>query len=109
MAWREITRKKREQIASSIPPQWQLASQELPSRTSQPNVVEIVPSFLTALEQEITDLAAPQLLQSLHCGRFTAREVLAAFCHRAAVAHQFGSLSLSASTRRPLHLSKHWR
>lgn len=103
MAWRELTRQKRDQIASRIPPEWQLSIQELPSRTSQPSVMNIVPSLLSAPEQEITDLTVPQLLESLRCGRLTARETLAAFCHRAALAHQLGSLSIVASTKHLLH------
>lgn len=103
MAWRDLTRQKREQVASRIPSEWRLSTQELPSRTSQPSVTIIVPSFLSALEQEITDLSVAQLLESLHCGRLTARETVAAFCHRAALAHQLGSLSLVASTKHHLH------
>lgn len=55
-------------------------------------MVDIAPSFLSAFEQEITDLPVPQLLEQLQCGRLTARETLAAFSHRAALAHQLGSI-----------------
>ena len=91
MAWRELTRQKREQIASLMPLEWRLDTSVLPSRTSQYNVINFVPKFLSSLEQEITGLSVPHLLESLRSGRYTAREVVAAFCHRAALAHQLGS------------------
>ena len=94
MAWQDVTRKKREQIAALIPPEWRFSSQAIPSRITQPNIVHMVPLFLSPFEEEITSLPVPKLLQALHCGRFTAREVVAAYCHRAALAHQLVSLSL---------------
>ena len=93
MAWREITRKKREQVASLIPLKWRLGDPDFLDRTSYPNVIDIVPQLLSKLENEITNLPVAQLLESLHRGRLTAREVLDAFCHRTALAHQLESLT----------------
>ncbi|KAK1092687.1 hypothetical protein LTR48_003844 [Friedmanniomyces endolithicus] len=47
MAWQDVTRKKREQIAALIPPEWRFSSQAIPSRITQPNIVHIVPLFLS--------------------------------------------------------------
>lgn len=60
----------------------------LPSRMARPNVTDIVPSLVTLSEREITELPVERLLREIHTGGLAAREVLDAFCHRAALAHQ---------------------
>lgn len=88
MSWLQITRGKRDHLHSMIPAEWKLSADMLPSRMARPNVIDIIPSLVTLPEREITELPVERLLAEIHSGGLAAREVLDAFCHRAALAHQ---------------------
>jgi len=88
MSWQQITRGKRDHLHSMIPAEWKLSADMLPSRMARPNVIDIIPSLVTLPEREITELPVERLLAEIHGGGLAAREVLDAFCHRAALAHQ---------------------
>ncbi|EME85207.1 uncharacterized protein MYCFIDRAFT_54362 [Pseudocercospora fijiensis CIRAD86] len=85
--WREIGRKKREQVRASLPTQWCLSN--VPSAQEEPNALAFSRTHLSAREIEITEhYSASQLLQLLANGSLSATEVLEAFAHRATIAHQ---------------------
>ncbi|KAL2201849.1 putative general amidase GmdA [Sarocladium strictum] len=87
-SWQEQARKKRESILAAIPPEWRLP-QPLPSAEEQRDVTgPYVQQFLSAREVEITESDAVTITKYTTTGKWTATEVVSAFCHRAALAHQ---------------------
>ncbi|OAP56028.1 amidase [Fonsecaea erecta] len=86
--WQERAQKKRESILAAIPPEWRLAS-PLPSPAEQKDVTgPYVQQFLSPREIEITESDAVYITEQTTTGKWTAVEVVTAFCHRAALAHQ---------------------
>ncbi|KYG41620.1 hypothetical protein M433DRAFT_75476 [Acidomyces richmondensis BFW] len=113
MSWQQITRGKRDHLHSLIPPEWKLSAEMLPSRMARPNVTDIVPSLVTLSEREITELPVERLLREIHTGGLAAREVLDAFCHRAALAHQLtrclSEINFEEAIRTAGKLDAYWR
>ena len=91
MSWKAATLSKRERLLSQIPPAWRLDHDKIAGPSLLPDVTGVVASHLNVLEQQITQCSTVQLLQDIERGNFTSREVLSAFSHRAALAHQFVS------------------
>jgi amidase len=86
--WEAAARKKRESVNNLIPVCWQL-SQPLPPPEEQKDVTDdYIRRFLSLREVEITESDAAEIVKQTTTGRWKAREVAAAFCHRAAIAHQ---------------------
>ncbi|OAL34479.1 hypothetical protein AYO20_06322 [Fonsecaea nubica] len=86
--WQERAQKKRESTLAAIPPEWRLAS-PLPSPAEQKDVTgAYVQQFLSPREIEITESDAVRITEHTTTGKWTAVEVVTAFCHRAALAHQ---------------------
>ncbi|KAK5172025.1 uncharacterized protein LTR77_003662 [Saxophila tyrrhenica] len=85
MGWRDSVRIKQQQLWSEVPPKWKV-DDHLPA---QDNVIDTVPAYLSTADREITEMPLGQLLDSLRSNEVTAQEALAAFAHRALVAHQF--------------------
>nr|XP_036580295.1 acetamidase [Colletotrichum truncatum]KAF6788207.1 acetamidase [Colletotrichum truncatum] len=87
--WEEIVERKRRDINAAIPQQWRLPL-PIPMAEDERNVTgSYIEQHLSSREVEITNTDAPELVQLLSTGQWTAVEVVAAFCHRAALAHQF--------------------
>nr|KMM65355.1 glutamyl-tRNA(Gln) amidotransferase subunit A [Coccidioides posadasii RMSCC 3488] len=79
---------KRESILHLIPEKWRL--QEIPSAAQQRDVTgSYIQQFLTPREIEITETDAVGILACTTTGKWKCVEVTEAFCHRAALAHQF--------------------
>lgn len=90
MDWKAIAKEKRESLISLIPEEWRMS--DVPSPEIQPNVSgEYLHQFLTPREVEITESDAVEIIQNTSAGRWKAKEVTLAFCHRAALAHQLVS------------------
>ncbi len=98
LTWQERAQKKRESIFAAIPQEWRLP-EPLPSPEDQKDVTgSYVQQFLTPREIEITESDAVKITEHTTTGKWTATEVVTAFCHRAALAHQLvGSTPLPAS------------
>lgn len=85
--WKEVVREKRRRQAESIPPSWRLPS--IPADFV--NSIDVIEScdILSSIEKEITKITdAPALLNKIATGELSSLEVTAAFCKRAAIAHQ---------------------
>lgn len=84
--WKEAGRRKRQQQADSIPPEWRL--KEIP--TDFKPAIPIVENcgILTPEELKITTTDAPILLSQLKSGQLTSVAVVTAFSKRAAVLQQ---------------------
>lgn len=90
MDWKAIAKEKRDSLIDLIPAEWRIAS--VPSPEQQPNVSgEYLHQFLTPREVEITESDAVDIVQNTSTGKWKAKEVTLAFCHRAALAHQLVS------------------
>lgn len=88
LSWEERASKKRESILAAIRPDWRLPK-PLPSPEAQKVVAgSYVQQFLSAREIEITESDAVTITEHTTSGRWKATEVVTAFCHRAALAHQ---------------------
>jgi amidase len=95
--WEARAKKKREEVLDLIPPQWRLPL-PLPSPETQRDVTgDYVRQFLSAREIEITETDAVGIVEQSRTGNWTATEVVTAFCHRAALAHQLVSLDAPIS------------
>ena len=87
--WEEIAEAKRNDLASRIPPEWIVSS--IPAPKEQRNIVKYLNNYLSPAEIAITESAATELVAAMAKGVLTSVQVTTAFCHRAAVAHQFVS------------------
>ncbi|OAA65242.1 Amidase [Niveomyces insectorum RCEF 264] len=87
-SWQDKAEKKRQAVLDLIPPAWRLPL-PLPSTKAQKNVTgAFVQQYLTPHEVEITEATAAQIVAKTTAGAWTATDVVTAFCHRAALAHQ---------------------
>lgn len=92
--WQDLAAKKRQDVLDLIPLKWRLPL-PLPSTKSQRDVTgTYLHKYLTTREIEITEKDAVYIVEQTSTGRWTAVEVVTAFCHRAALAHQLVRLEL---------------
>ncbi|KAL7952126.1 amidase signature domain-containing protein [Trichoderma barbatum] len=83
-----IAERKAKAILSAIPEHWRIGI-TTPSAEQQRDITGgYIQQFLTTKEIEITETDAVGILQQTTSGKWSAREVTEAFCHRAAIAHQ---------------------
>jgi len=88
LSWQELGEKKRQSVLALIPPEWRIPG-PLPSVEEQPDVTgAYIQQYLTPREIEITESNAVEIVSHTCTGSWTASEVVTAFCHRAALAHQ---------------------
>ncbi|KAL4934328.1 putative general amidase [Aspergillus undulatus] len=103
MEYSSIAEQKQNQLWERIPQQWRLSPSQIPAGMHSPaesvtnvqydrvNVLDIPRScgLLSSKELEITqNWDIKGLLSQIHSKRVTAKEVIEAFCKRAAIAHQ---------------------
>ncbi|KAL2869120.1 putative general amidase [Aspergillus lucknowensis] len=89
--WQDKAQRKREELASKIPPEWRLSSKLLEKANSTDSLLGIPreSGILSDREIIITENSdATGLLERLTSGELTASEVATAFCKRAAIAQQ---------------------
>ncbi|KAF2158764.1 hypothetical protein M409DRAFT_38093 [Zasmidium cellare ATCC 36951] len=113
MSWKQVAQSQRETLLSSMPIEWRLAPDEIGGRTKQRKIVDFIAKRVSSDTREITELPVSQLLQKLRQGDVTASEVLAAFAHRAALAHQLthclSEYHYVDAKRRAAVLDEQWR
>lgn len=87
-SWEQKANAKRDAVNALIPEAWRL--QDAPSRESQKNITgaAYIEKHLSQREIEITRLDAAALAQKTTSGAWKAVDVIKAFSHRAALAHQ---------------------
>ncbi|KAJ0419392.1 amidase signature domain-containing protein [Aspergillus carlsbadensis] len=89
--WKPIADAKRQATLDAIPPKWRI-TEPIPAPAEQRDVTgPYIQQYLSAREIEITELDAYAIAEKTTSGEWTAVEVTEAFCHRAALAHQFVS------------------
>ncbi|EFQ35995.1 amidase [Colletotrichum graminicola] len=93
-SWKAIARRKQDERAARIPSKWHIPSDSIPKDPPRPqdgpqNVLHTPRRFLTQAELSITEsYSIPLLLEAISSRNLSAAEVVEAYCHRAAVAHQ---------------------
>jgi amidase len=93
--WKEKAAEKREALLSSIPLEWRLPA-PLPPPAELPNVTgPEIRKYLSAREIEITETSAVYIIRKTSSGEWRCEDVVRAFCHRAAVAHQMVGFPVS--------------
>lgn len=85
--WEQVAALKRASVNNLIPREWRIT--QVPSADVQPNVAsDYLHQFLSPHEVEITETDASGVLRLVASGKWTAKAVTEAFCHRAALGHQ---------------------
>ncbi|KAG5294430.1 amidase [Histoplasma ohiense] len=87
-SWEVTAKTKRDSVLNLIPEKWRIPT-PIPSASELRDVTRYIQKFLSPREIEITELDLVSLAQRTTNGQWTAVEVTEAFCHRAALAHQF--------------------
>lgn len=87
--WRAISEKAKQILADSIPSEWRLPKDKLPS-DEQLDVRDVPKQsgILTEQELAITETYATDIVKKIASGEWTSEAVTIAFCKRAAIAHQ---------------------
>lgn len=98
--WQLVAARRRKEIQNAIPSEYALPSQ-LFNRKSHIDLPQTC-GLLSNRELSITAFSATALLQRIHSRTYTAVEVAAAFCKRAAIAHQAVGLWIKYLERRLL-------
>ncbi|KAH8816091.1 amidase signature domain-containing protein [Xylogone sp. PMI_703] len=86
-SWEELAKSQRDAINALIPEPWRLTT-PLPSIEEQKDFTGYIKKFLSPREIEITETDAVGIVANTTTGKWKAREVAEAFCHRASLAHQ---------------------
>ncbi|KAF3050076.1 Acetamidase [Didymella keratinophila] len=89
--WRYTASSKKASLLAAIPPEWRLNNDLLPGVTELGDVTAFITTFLNTREQQITTSSPSTILRNIQRSIWTAAEVVKAFCHRAALAHQLTS------------------
>lgn len=97
-SWEQVSARKREALLASIPSEWRIPAPLLPPETKD-NVLHWpeTSGWFTADELAVTSLTASELVAELASGHLKSEAVTAAFCKRAAAAHQLVSLLTDSS------------
>lgn len=86
--WKALGKAKSNSVNALIPKAWLLPS-PVPSAADQRDVTgKYIQQFLSPREVEITETDAVGIVEKTTTGKWKAKEVAEAFCHRAALAHQ---------------------
>ncbi|KAM5359272.1 hypothetical protein ACJZ2D_014620 [Fusarium nematophilum] len=106
-SWKEISVKKREALASSIPKEWRVPDSLLPP-SDQKDVTEWpkASGWFTPEELSITGLTAAELISQLASGALKSVDVTRAFCKRAAAAHQLTNCLAETCFDRALQVAR---
>ena len=96
-SWQQLAQEKRDAIAAAIPKEWILS--KVPRPEEQRDVSgTYIGQFLSPQEKEITEVDAVCIVAKATTGEWKAVDVVRAFCHRAAIAHQLVRHIFLAST-----------
>lgn len=88
MDWKKLSEEKRASVLALIPQAWMLPSPTPPPNEQKDVTGQYIQQFLSPREIEITETDAVGIVKNTTTGKWKARDVAEAFCHRAALAHQ---------------------
>ena len=86
-SWQELAAAKKQSVLDLIPPEWQI-TEPIPSPSEQRDIIQYIEQYLTKDEIKITNTDAVGIVTNTSTGEWKAVDVVTAFCHRAALAHQ---------------------
>ena len=86
--WRERAKAKNDDVLSLIPTEWRLQGPVPPADEQRDITGPYIQQSLSSREIEITETDAVAIVEQTSTGKWTAEEVIRAFAHRAALAHQ---------------------
>ncbi|KAK5482945.1 hypothetical protein LTR43_010003 [Exophiala xenobiotica] len=86
--WESRAATKRASILSAIPPAWRIPTDQIPSSEECPKVTGFARRYLSEEELIITETPPMDTMVHIQAGIWSAEEVVRAYCHRAAIAHQ---------------------
>jgi amidase len=86
--WQDIAAEKKQTIDDKIPPEWRVGEEQLEKRKKKVVDLPRTCGLMTDRELSITELSAVEILAAIQTQKLTAVETTAAFCKRAAIAHQ---------------------
>ncbi|EXA31430.1 hypothetical protein FOVG_17268 [Fusarium oxysporum f. sp. pisi HDV247] len=89
LKWHVAGSAKRQSILDAIPDKWRLEGPLPSARDCRDITGSFMHLYLTASEISITEMDIKDLAAAITTGRLSAEEVLNAFSHRAALAHQW--------------------
>lgn len=94
-SWEDVAKAKRDSISALIPEEWRIKDPS--SRDDQVDVTgKYIQSFLSSTEVEITETDAADIARNVAARTWKAVDVIKAFSHRAALAHQLVSHSYAS-------------
>jgi amidase len=85
--WQEAAAAKKQAVLDLIPSEWRIL-EPIPSPQEQKDVTKYVEQFLTKDEIAITNSDAVHIVEQTSAGTWATVDVVTAFCHRSALAHQ---------------------
>jgi amidase len=88
LAWEHKASTKRASVLKAIPAEWRIPADELASVREIYNVADVAREYLSEDELLLTETAPMDILAQIHAGTWSSEDVVRAFCHRAALAHQ---------------------
>src|SRR5882757_2568648 len=89
VAWENRATAKRASILKAIPSMWRLPPNQVTPAEDRQNVVDFPRNYLSEDELTITETAPMDTLAHIHAGIWSSEDVVRAYCHRAAICHQF--------------------
>lgn len=87
-SWQHLADVKRASLFDAIPAEWRLHETQVYSAEELNDVTSFITTFLSPREQQITASSALTIMKNVQCSTWSAVDVIRAFCHRAALAHQ---------------------
>lgn len=95
--WQTRAAEKRKSLLASIRDDWKLSPEDLAKAKSQRDITGVVPEHLKAAEVSILAKDAPDIVNHLKDGTYSALQVTTAFCKAPAIAYQIVSLPHTSS------------
>ena len=89
VAWENRAAAKRASVLKAIPTIWLVSSEQIPRREDRVSLLDIAGRYLSEDELTITETAPVDILANIHAGIWPSEDVVRAYCHRAAICHQF--------------------
>ncbi|EXJ58811.1 hypothetical protein A1O7_06241 [Cladophialophora yegresii CBS 114405] len=91
VAWENRAAAKRASVQKAIPAPWRVSLDQIPRREDGLPILDILQKHLSEDELIITEAPPLDTLASIHGGIWSSEDVVRAYCHRAAICHQFAN------------------
>ncbi|KIW95237.1 uncharacterized protein Z519_03821 [Cladophialophora bantiana CBS 173.52] len=91
VAWENRAAAKRASLLKAIPSIWHVPPDQIPVGDGSPAVIDMPGKYLSEDEFTITETAPMDTLAHIHAGIWSCEDVVSAYCHRAALCHQFAN------------------